>query len=179
MTLRSQYLDSFLIAADDAPAFRVVFELCIAVAVIMVITGYYAAIGSEYVGKTALAEAFNLSSTMRVDMIAFRAQHGRWPPRSAELASAQPTDPALGGSVARVELGADGAFTYVFRNAPSTGADLANRRLTLRPGTVAGIGGAPVSWYCARGAAPAGIAITGVDETDLPDELLLSICRVR
>lgn len=179
MTPQRRVPTILLIATDNAPAFRGALELCMTVTVIMVLTGFYAVLGSGFVGKSGLAEAFILSSTMRVDMMTFRAGNGRWPSRPGELGGGQLTDTSLGRNVAHIELGAEGGLTYVLRGTPRYGEALANRRLTLRAGTVAGDTGAPVSWYCAHRAAPPGISVAAVDETDVPGEYLPSICRER
>jgi len=124
--------------------------------------------------KSATVEAFAVTQTLRYDVLAFQARHGRWP-STAEVAPprSRPGDD-VGNNVATVEVGDGGALTVTFNDDLPA---LAGRHLTLRPVVVPDQPSTTVRWTCGRRApAPPAVAL-GTDRTDLPDDLLVHVCR--
>ena len=118
-----------------------------------------------------------LTSTVRSEMVAFRAEYGRWPSSEAELHN--PTlsqEYGLGSVVDHLELREGGAISVVFDEA-SSAENLQMRRLTLRPLLVTSEPSGPISWACASHQIPDGLTVGGVDETDIDASQLPSACR--
>lgn len=171
---RIDKLPALLIAADNSRGFRPVLEWCAVAAILLILNGSYAHIAENTVTKATLTEGFMLATTARVDLVTFRAQHGRWP-SPGDSVGAELTETGLGRYVDRIELGRGGAMTIVFGASPDPAVN--DRRLALRPGAVAGNATGPVAWHCGRWRPPAGVVVAADDETDIPEARLPGACR--
>ena len=69
----------------------------------------------------------------------------------------------------------DGAITLTFGNLAS--GNLKGKKLTLRPGYVTDTPQVPLSWICASGKLPDGLAVAGQNATDIPNDWLPVACR--
>ena len=131
----------------------------------------------SYVIQSQIAEAFGLSSTVRSEMVAHRAERGDWPETIAELANGTLAEEYyVGAYVDHLELGLDGALTAVFSD-DSSATRLQERRLTMRPLTLPEDPSAPVSWVCGPHRYPTELVPGGIDETDIAPSDLPSACR--
>ena len=171
------------IPAPAPPAFGIdALETATVVAVISVVVtlalGYY----QVALVKSASSEALSVTQTLRRELFEFRARHGRWPRseevvvprRNASDAGSPPPASDVSANVATIEVGESGELTVTFNAGMPA---LAGHRLTLRPVVVPGQADAPVRWTCGkRIPAPPAVAL-GADRTDLPDELLMHLCR--
>jgi type IV pilus assembly protein PilA len=69
----------------------------------------------------------------------------------------------------------DGAITLVFGNLAAN--QIQGKKVTLRPGIVEDTPMVPPSWVCAHGRTPAGLTMSGDNQTDIPPEWLPVACR--
>ncbi len=164
-------------ATDLSQSLRSTLEFGAAVAVLMIVTAIAAESMQSAILRSQAAEAFMMTSDVKVSMMAYRAERGEWPAEAADLEnSSLSEEDRLARYVDRLELGADGALTVVFGDQyPS--APLQNRRLTLRPSMPVDDQGAPIVWVCARHPILEGFAPSGVDETDIESIHLPFVCR--
>lgn len=163
--------------ADASQRLRSAIEFGAAVAVVTVLVALAVREFETYVIHSQVVEAFILSSTVRGEMVTFRAENGRWPSDAAELHNATLSQPSMLGSVVdHLELNDGGAISVVFGD-DTPAVDLRRRRLTLRPLLVTAEPGAPISWVCASHRYPAGFTAGGIDETDIEVSRLPSACR--
>lgn len=70
---------------------------------------------------------------------------------------------------------ADGVITLVFGNLAVS--NIKGKRVTLRPAYVADTPQVPISWICAAGRVPKGLAVAGANATDIPEQWLPAACR--
>ncbi len=164
-------------ATDLSQSLRSVLEFCAAVAVLFLVTAIAAESMQSAVIRSQTAEAFMMTSDVKVSMMAYRAETGEWPSEPAELAnSSLDEEDLLGRYVDHLELGANGALSVVFgKEYPS--APIQNRRLTHRPSVSIEDPGAPIVWVCGQHPVLEGLAASGVDETDIKAINLPSACR--
>ncbi len=69
----------------------------------------------------------------------------------------------------------DGVLTLVFGNLAVS--NIRGKKVTLRPAYVADTPQVPVSWICASGKVPNGLAVAGNNATDIPEQWLPAACR--
>lgn len=168
---------NLIMASDLSQRMRSALDFGAAIALLMILTALALNSFESYIAQSQLSEAFGLSSTIRVDLIAYRAEHGGWPATNREIGNADVAEKFyVGEYVDHFELGRDGALTAVFSDDSSV-EQLRNRRLTLRPLTLAQEPGAPVAWVCGPHQYPAEMVPGGIDETDISPTELPSICR--
>jgi type IV pilus assembly protein PilA len=70
---------------------------------------------------------------------------------------------------------ADGVITLVFGNLAVS--NIIGKKVTLRPAYVADTPQVPISWICAMGKVPNGLAVAGNNATDIPEQWLPAACR--
>ena len=163
--------------SDVSQKLRAALELGTVAAIVMALSAFAARSSETYIIQSQIVEAFMLTSTVRSEMVAFRAEYGRWPSSEAELHN--PTlsqEYGLGSVVDHLELREGGAISVVFDEA-SSAENLQMRRLTLRPLLVTSEPSGPISWACASHQIPDGLTVGGVDETDIDASQLPSACR--
>jgi len=166
-----------LVVSDVSQKLRYALEVCTVIAIIMLLLALSARSFETHLVRSQIAEAFMLSSTVREEMIAFRAGTGRWPSSEPELQNATLSERSGVGSVVdHLELLDGGVISAVFDEQRSA-AHLQGRRLSFRPSTVDGDGSAPITWLCAAHRVPEGRIVSGRDDTDIAPALLPSACR--
>lgn len=164
-------------ASDVSQKLRAALEFGAVVAIIMALTAFAVRSFETYVVQSQIVEAFMLTSTVRGEMVAFRAEYGRWPSSEEELHSTSLSkDSGLGRVVDHLELREGGAISVVF-DEENSAEKLQMRRLTFRPLLVISELSGPISWVCASHQTPDGLIVEGLDETDIDTSLLPSACR--
>ncbi len=177
MQRKGQHFAQVLLATDLSQKLRTALEFAVAVAILMFVTGIAAENMQSAVIRSQAAEAFMMTSDVKVAMIAYRAENGEWPSEREDIISTALSEGYdLGKYVDRIELGTDGALSIVFDDEYSS-EPLQNRRLTYRPSTSVEDPAAPIVWVCARYPVLDGLEPSGVDETDIETIHLPSICR--
>jgi len=127
--------------------------------------------------RVQLSEVFHLTSTVRAEMVVYRAQHGHWPKTAAELYN--PTlnqEKDLGKFVGHMTLNENGSLSTFFGGSAAAPL-LSGRQLTMRPMLVTGSPGSPIFWACAGYSAPQGFTPSGPDRTDIETAYLPASCR--
>ena len=170
-------MTNLVMASDLSQRMRSALEFGAAMALLMILTVMAISRFESYVIQSQIAEAFGLSSTVRSEMVAHRAERGEWPETISELANGTLAEENyLGAYVDHLELGQDGALTAVFSD-DSSAARLQDSRLTFRPLTLPADPSAPVSWLCGPHKYPTELTPGGIDETDIASSDLPSACR--
>lgn len=168
---------SLIRVRDLSQTLRDALETGAVVAVLMAVTTLAVVEAERYFARAQIAEAAFVASTVRQEIIAYRAEHGEWPVvRSSIPNSAFDIEPAPGRLVAELELGQQGSFTAVFDDTRPIPA-LRGKRLSMRPLTVAANPSAPVSWVCGAHRFPDGLSPGGDDKTTIDARLLPASCR--
>ena len=177
MPRNNDTLINLIMASDLSQRLRSALEFGAVVAVLMALTVIAISRLDAYVIQSQVTEAFDLTSSVRDEMVVYRAEHGVWPATPADLANATLSEEfSLGSYVHHLELGRDGALTTVFGNDASA-VRLRDRRLTFRPLTLPADPGAPVSWVCGPHDYPIELIPGGIDETDIAPSDLPLACR--
>ena len=177
MPRNNDTLINLIMASDLSQRLRSALEFGAVVAVLMALTVMAISRLDAYVIQSQVTEAFDLTSSVRDEMVVYRAEHGVWPATPADLANATLSEEfSLGSYVHHLELGRDGALTTVFGNDASA-VRLRDRRLTFRPLTLPADPGAPVSWVCGYRNPPEGMESAGEDRTSLKMRHMPASCR--
>ncbi len=170
---------SLIVAADLSQRLRSALEFGAAVGLIVVLTALASSRFNEYILHAQVAEAFSVTSTLRPELVLYRAQHGHWPASATDLPHSEleaGPEYQAGRYVDRVDLLDDGTLSAVFDSEHSR-PRLANRRLAFRPQTHADDPGAPVVWTCGNFDPVPGLSMSGSNTTDITPADLPSICR--
>jgi len=166
-----------LVATDFSQKFRSTLELGAVVSIIMLLTALALKNFETTIIRTQLSEAFSLASTVRGEMVVYRAQHGYWPKTEAALHNSTLSEEnGLGKYVERMALNENGSFSTFF-GGTNTVSHLSGRQLTMRPMLVSGSPGSPVVWACAGYGVPQGMVAGGPDKTDIDIAYLPASCR--
>jgi type IV pilus assembly protein PilA len=177
MNRKTQIFANLFMVSDISQKLRSALELGTVVAIIMTLTAMSVRAFEIYIIRSQVSEAFMLTSLVRVEMVTFRAENGRWPSNGPALHNSTLSQESnLGKFVDYMELQDGGAISVVF-NEESAAAKLQGRRLTLRPLLVSATSSGPISWVCASHQVPEGLSVSGFDGTDIGPTLLPSACR--
>ncbi|MEM7432899.1 MAG: pilin [Pseudomonadota bacterium] len=175
--MNKQTLQALLIATDLSQRLRSAIDFGAAVTLLMLLSAIAVGGINHYVAQAQLTEAFMLSTTVKGELITYRAQHGHWPPADAQLPVSALRDPeSLGNYVDTMALGGGGALTSTFQS-EGLAQSIQGRRLTLRPLVSPYDSSAPVAWVCGANRHPEPLTPSGNDETNIEPEALPSICR--
>ena len=177
MGSKNQKLAQIFIATDISQKLRSALEFGAVISIVMLLTILALKNYETIIVRAQLSEAFNLTSTVRAEMIVYRAQHGHWPNTAAELHN--PTlsqEKNLGQFVDHMTLNEDGSLSTFFGGTDSASL-LSGRQLTMRPMLVTGNPGSPVFWACSGYSAPDGVSPSGPDKTDIDLVHLPASCR--
>ena len=178
MIRSNQSFRQFELAADVGPKLRSAIEFGAVVAIVMALSVLAVRNFESFAIRAQISEAFMLTTLVRVDLIVFYAQHGRWPGKENEVPNSTLSETSgVGNVVDRVELRDGGTVTVIFHEA-RTPANLQGKRLSFRP-AMSTSSSATVSWICADRAVPGGFAVAGDDETDVDPRHLPSSCKQR
>lgn len=168
---------NLIVAADISQKMRFALEFSVVVALILGLTAIAVPDYNAYFARGELTESLVLSSTVKADMMAFRAERGEWPAsQTVTGSSALPEGAPMGRYVDYMTIGENGSLTAVFRQ-DSGPSRLNGQRLTIRPLTITGAPGAPVPWVCGSHGFPRDLTPGGIDETDVEVSVLPAICR--
>lgn len=172
-----RHIAQIFVATDLSQKLRSTLEFGAVVAIVMLLTVLAVRNYETFVVRSQLSEALTLTSTVKAEMVAFRAYHGRWPRTETEFHD--PTmrqESSIGKFVDHIALGEGGSLSAVFGNKNAASA-LSGRQLTIRPMLVSSSPGSPVFWACAKYNAPVGFTASGPDETDIEISNLPFACR--
>jgi len=166
-----------LVASDVSQKLRSALEFGAVIAIIMALTTMAIRNFETYIVQSQISEAFWLTSTVKAEMVTFRAEKGRWPAQEPDLHN--PTlsqEQGLGKFVDHLKLLEGGALSAVFDDDVSASI-LRGRRITFRPMIVSSEPSAPIFWACAAYSVPEGFTTGGENETDIDPSRLPSACR--
>ena len=139
-------------------------ELMVVVAVIAILAGIALPSFLERVMREQVVEGVAVADFVRQAVATTYIATQKLPSDNA-AASLPPSDKIVGNYVGDVAV-KDGAITITFGN--KANANLAGKKLTLRPAVVADAPMVPIAWVCAGAAVPAKMTAMGSDETTLP-----------
>lgn len=177
MANRTNQIAEILIATDISRKLRSSLEFGVVISIVMFLTAFAIRNYEANILRVQLTEAFSLTSTVKTEMVVYRAQHGHWPKAEAELHnSALSQEKDLGKFVDHMTLNENGSLSTFFGNSNSA-SPLRGRQLTMRPMLVSGSPGSPVFWACSGYSAPDGVTPGGPDKTDIAMAYLPSSCR--
>ena len=165
------------VATDISQKLRSALELAVVAATVMLLVALALRSYETTIVRGQLAEAFFLTSTVRADMMVYRAQHGHWPENEAELhSSTLSQEENIGTYADHMTLHESGALSTIF-GGEDTVLQLHGRQLTMRPLVVPGHPGSPVSSACAAFRPPDGLVASGPDNTNIETTHLPASCR--
>lgn len=166
-----------LIASESGRELRDLLEFLFVVGTIFILAGFALRAYSIQVARVQVSEILNLASTSKIDVVAYRAEHGHWPADANEVGNAAllPNE-RLGRYVATFTLAEDGVIDALMSSEPTTVA-VADRLLSLRIGTSELDPGAPVVLVCGYANPPPGIRASGRDNTQIPPDYLPYVCK--
>lgn len=146
---RNGQIAALMAGANAEPRLRGTLESTMVVAIVTVVIAVAAANFERCVAIAKMAEAFTLTSTVRADLVAWRAAHGGWPATEADLANSTANQvEGLGGYVERVALLPHGGISVRFNDHSGT---ISGKQLIFHAATARPDGGTPVSWFCGSG----------------------------
>jgi type II secretory pathway pseudopilin PulG len=167
-----------MIATDMSQRMRSALESGVVIAIIMLLTALAVGRAESFITRVQTSEAIVLNSSVRYDLVTYRASHGHWPASAGATSSSLLNNAERAGRyVVGSDLGPDGSVTFIFGNRSGSASRLHKKRLTFRPGLVTGDAGSPISWYCGGRRPPPGIAIRGDNQTDIAPDNLMKDCR--
>ncbi len=160
---------------------RPVLEFAAVFAIIIVLSGFSIRTVQMYAAKTQASEAAHLLTATRSEMVAFRAQTGRWPNSIDYLGNISlAQEERLGRYVDRIEYAEGGAITVLFiSDQIDTVDDLRDATLTFQPAVHPDNPSSPVSWRCGNATLAAPLISSGVDRTTVDVAYLPHTCRPR
>ena len=177
MRTNSQNTQLGLIASDTGQRLRHLVEALFVTATIIFLAG---AALKEYeiqAARARVSEALFLVSTAKVDLVAYRAEYGRWPIDAAQAGNG--TLVPLEGSgryVSTLALREDGAID-VTMNQNEAKTAISGELLSFRIGLSSMDTGAPVIFTCGGSKPPPGIHVTGWDKTSISSKYLPYMCK--
>ncbi len=148
-------------------------ELMIVIAIMGVLATTAIPTYQDRVIRTQVSEGIVLSEFAKDSIAQYYRANKRMPKNNAE-AGLPPPDKIMGNHVTAIEIG-DGAIHIKFGNRVNKHA--ADKVLSLRPAVVAAYAQVPIAWSCGLAAAPAGMKISGTNQTTLPPPYLPIDCR--
>ncbi len=165
------------IATDIGQKLRSALDFGAVISIIMLLTALALKNYETNIVRAQLSEAFMMTSTVKAEMVVYRAEHGDWPKTEAELNnSTLSKEKDLGQFVDHMTLNENGSISTFFGGS-DTASVLSGRQLTMRPMLVSGSPGSPVVWACSSYSAPDGFMPSGPDKTDIEIAHLPASCR--
>lgn len=177
MANRNRQVSQIFIATDISQRLRSALEFGAVISIILLLTTLALKNFEASIIRSQLSEAFQLTSTVKAEMVIYRAQRGHWPETGTELHdSTLSQEKDVGKFVDHMILNENGSLSIFFGGSDSA-SPLEGRQLTMRPMLVSGSPGSPVFWACAGYRAPDGAIPSGPDKTDIEKAYLPSVCR--
>ena len=148
-------------------------EMIVVLAVVAILLTLALPDNSGAIVRTQVRESVNLLDGLQPAVADRYRLTGEFP-RDNEAAGIPPAEKIKGNFVSQVVL-RKGAFHIEFGN--KIRADLAGKRLSVRPVYVQDSPQSPVSWICGNDSVPAGMAAAGENHTDIDINFLPYSCR--
>jgi len=165
------------VATDVGQRLRPALEICVVLTIIMLLITLATRNFEIQTARAELSEAFALISRAKVDLIADRAESGRWPAKYEASGNSTLAPIGSGGRyVSQIGISDDGAIDVTMGN-EGIAEKLAGRRITFRFGISDGYEGAPIILACGSYPPPPGMTLSGRDRTTIDPEYLPSICK--
>ena len=148
-------------------------ELMIVVAIIGILAAIAIPAYQDYTIRAQVVEGLILIDELKPSIREYYRDRGTWP-EDNESAGVPIPEHLLGQYVEGIVV-SDGAMHVRFGNKAHT--NLSGLTLTIRPLYVTANPTSPISWNCGRSEPPQGMSPQGMDRTDVPAQLLPSVCR--
>ena len=148
-------------------------ELMIVVAIIGILAAIAIPAYQDYTIRAQVVEGLMLIDELKPSIREYYRNRGTWPGDN-ESAGVPLPEHLLGQYVEGIVV-SDGAMHVRFGN--KAHANLSGLTLTIRPLYVTANPTSPISWNCGRSEPPQGMSPQGTDRTDVPSQLLPSVCR--
>lgn len=148
-------------------------ELLMVVAVIAILSLLALPSFSDRIARQQVSDALEATDFVRKAVGGTYRAAEKFPVDNVE-ASLPPPDKIVSKFVSSVTV-KDGVLDVVF--APTANANLAGKRLTLRPAVVAGYPQVPVVWVCGASAVPDKMVAHGENQTTIAPLYLPLACR--
>lgn len=166
-----------LISGDTGHRLRFLLEFLFVVAVIGILASYALREYKTQMARAQTSEIINLASTLKVDIVAYRAQYGRWPRDADEAGNATllPHD-RLGRYVMTFGIGEEGVVNGYMADEEAVDV-VAGQVLSLRLGVSELDSGAPIVPVCGWAKPPEGIVASGQNATTIKPLYLPFTCK--
>lgn len=176
MRTNSQNIQLGLIASDTGQKLRHLVEALFVAATVIFLTGVALKEYEIQAARARVSEALFLVSTARVDLVAYRAEYGRWPVDATQAGNG--TLAPLEGSgryVSTLALREDGIID-VTMNQDEAKTAISGELLSFRIGLPSMDTGAPIIFTCGGSKPPPGFHVAGSDKTSISSKYLPYIC---
>ena len=174
---RAKLLRLGTIAADTGRKFSYLTESIVVALVVTTLVSLAIRGSQESIMRAQLSDAFMLSATAKVDILAYRSEYGRWPATADKAGNGTIKDPIqLGRYVRTINLRPHGAVEVVM-GGEEIAQQLLGTSLSLRFVVSDHYSGAPVAQVCGGFPAPPGMHVVGKDHTTIEPKILPFICK--
>lgn len=149
-------------------------ELMVVIAIISILAAMSLPNYQDRIIRAQTQEAVSFAAFAQEGVQAYYAKQHRMPADNVE-AGLPPAEQIIGTYVTRLEID-HGAINIQFGNRSNRA--LADKWLTVRPGSVAKASQVPISWLCGRAQPIEGLTYSGSNRTDLEPTQLPLDCRL-
>jgi len=166
-----------LMASDTGQELRELLEFLFVVGIIGVLATFALHEHRTLTARAQVTEALSLASTAKIDVVAYRAEYGRWPADADEAGNATllPHD-QLGSFVMTATLQNRGVIDVQMLD-DGVAPDVARGILSFRLGLSTTDDGAPIVPICGHATPPPGIAPSGENTTTIGPKFLPYACK--
>jgi type IV pilus assembly protein PilA len=148
-------------------------ELMIVVAIIGILGTMVVPTYQDFVVRSQIAEAMQLSDGVKRNIAEFYSENKRFPQDNAEAGVPQAAH-LIGNYVTGISV-EQGAIHITLGN--RINAQVKGKVLSLQPAVVTANAESPISWTCGYAQAVEGMTAHGTNKTDIPAPYLLLSCR--
>jgi type IV pilus assembly protein PilA len=148
-------------------------ELMVVISIIGILASIAVPQYSVYIHRTEVTEAISIASGVREKISAYYVENLSFPENNSRAGIPEPSK-MIGNRIIGVIV--DGGAIHV-QMGNKASKPLQGKTLTLRPAVVDGSPASPIAWLCGYDEPVAGMTAVGVNQTDIGDTLLPSVCR--